>query len=203
MYCLCFFLEVLWFQVLYLALKWLSPWWHTRSIAQLCLTLWGPVDCGLSDSSVHGVLQSGMLQWIAISFLRGSSWPRDWSQVSCIAGRFFTIWATSEAQNLALIIKPNISHLIDYKSSLFLVASKNQNKPDCPPILCTCLVLVKPPILSCSHFFPMEESLILRGHSLAVWLFQCFQLSVRKYYSEISSKCKMLALRAESGKSVD
>ena len=45
-------------------------------------------------SSVHGVLQARVLEWVAISFSRGSSWPRDWTWVSCIAGRFFTIWAT-------------------------------------------------------------------------------------------------------------
>ena len=46
----------------------------------------------------HGILQVRILQWVAISFSRGSSRPRDWTQVSCIAGRFFTSWATREAQ---------------------------------------------------------------------------------------------------------
>ena len=180
MYGLRFFLGVLWFQVLYLALKWLSHRWHMSSIAQLCLTLWDPMDCNLSDSSVHGILQTRMLEWIAISFFRGSSWHRDWSQVSCIAGRYFTIWATDEAQNLALIIKPNNSHLVDYKSCLFLVSSKNQNKPDYPPLLRTCLVLIKPPILSCLHFFPMEESLILRGHSLGSLAFSVLPIELEE-----------------------
>ena len=48
-------------------------------------------------SSVHGILQARILEWVAISFSKGSSWPRDWTQVSCIAGRFFTLWATREA----------------------------------------------------------------------------------------------------------
>ena len=43
------------------------------------------------------ILQARILQWAAIFFSRGSSWPRDWTQVSCIASRFFTIWATKEA----------------------------------------------------------------------------------------------------------
>ena len=38
-----------------------------------------------------------MLEWVAIPFSRGSSWPRDWTQVSCIAGGFFTVWTTREA----------------------------------------------------------------------------------------------------------
>ena len=54
---------------------------------------------GLSPpgSSVHGILQARILEWVAISFSRESSWPRDPMQVSCTAGRFFTIWATTEA----------------------------------------------------------------------------------------------------------
>ena len=48
-------------------------------------------------SSVHGILQARMLEWVAMTFSRGSSWPRDWTWVSYIAGRFFTIWATREA----------------------------------------------------------------------------------------------------------
>ena len=47
---------------------------------------------------VHGILQGRILEWVAFPFFRGSSWPRDQTQVSCIAGRFFTSWATREAQ---------------------------------------------------------------------------------------------------------
>ena len=57
-----------------------------------------PVDCSLPGSSVHGVLQARILEWIAIPFSRGSFGPRDWTQVSCIVGRFFSDWATREAQ---------------------------------------------------------------------------------------------------------
>ena len=52
-----------------------------------------PTDCSLPGSSVHGVLQARILGWVAIFFLRGSSWPRDWTQVSCIAIRLFIDWA--------------------------------------------------------------------------------------------------------------
>ena len=48
-------------------------------------------------SSVHGRLQVSILQWVAIPSSRGCSQPRDWTQVCCIAGRFFTIWTTREA----------------------------------------------------------------------------------------------------------
>ena len=63
-------------------------------VAQSCLTLCGPVDCSPPGSSIHGVLQARTLEWVAISFSRGSSRPRDRTQVSCIAGRRFNLWAT-------------------------------------------------------------------------------------------------------------
>ena len=51
----------------------------------------------LPGCSVHGILQARILEWVAIPFSRGSSQPKDWIQVSCLAGRFFTIWASREA----------------------------------------------------------------------------------------------------------
>ena len=51
----------------------------------------------LPSSTVHGILQARILEWVAIPFSKGSSQPRDWIQISHIAGRFFTIWATREA----------------------------------------------------------------------------------------------------------
>ena len=59
-------------------------------------SLW-PMDCSLSGSSVHGIFQARVLEWIAISFSRGSSWPRNQIRVSRIAGRCFTVLATREA----------------------------------------------------------------------------------------------------------
>ena len=63
-------------------------------ITQSCLTLCDLVDCSLPGSSVQGILQVRILEWVTIPFSRGSSWPRDWTRVSCIAGGFFTVWAT-------------------------------------------------------------------------------------------------------------
>ena len=56
-----------------------------------------PVDCSPPSSSVHGILQARILEWVAISFSRGCSWPRDWSQVSHIAGRRFNLCIPREA----------------------------------------------------------------------------------------------------------
>ena len=75
---------------------------------QLCLTLCSPTDCSLLGSSVHGILQSGILEWVDVPFSRGSSWPRDRTLISCVAGRFFIIWATG-------------------KTSIILVCTKNKN----------------------------------------------------------------------------
>ena len=55
------------------------------------------MDCGLPGSSFHGILQARVPEWVAISFSRGSSWPRDRTQVSGIPGRRFNLWATREA----------------------------------------------------------------------------------------------------------
>ena len=65
--------------------------------AQSCPTLCDPMDCSRPGSSAHGIFQAKVLEWGAISFSRGSSRPRGWTWVSCIAGRCFTVWATREA----------------------------------------------------------------------------------------------------------
>ena len=71
-------------------------------VAQLCLTLSDPMDCRLPGSSVDGIFQARLLEWVAISFSRGSSQPRGQTQVSHIAGRHFTVWAAREALRLLL-----------------------------------------------------------------------------------------------------
>ena len=63
-------------------------------IAQSCPTLCDPMDCHPPGSSVHEIFQARILEWVAISFSRGSSQPRDRTWVSCTAGKFFTDWAT-------------------------------------------------------------------------------------------------------------
>ena len=55
------------------------------------------MDCSPPGSSVHGILQARILEWVPIPFFQGSSQPRDWTQVSCTAGRFFAMWITRKA----------------------------------------------------------------------------------------------------------
>ena len=62
--------------------------------AQLCPTLCDPMDCSLPAFSVHGIFQARILEWVVISFSRRYSRPRDWTQISRIVGRRFTIWAS-------------------------------------------------------------------------------------------------------------
>ena len=66
-------------------------------VTQSCPTLCNPTDCSLSGFSVHGIFQARVLEWVAISIPRGSSRPRNWTQVSCIAGRYFNLWVTRDS----------------------------------------------------------------------------------------------------------
>ena len=74
----------------FVMLKW-------SEIARSCPSLCNPMDCSLPGSSVHGLFQASVLECIAISFSRGSSQPRDRTQVSRIVGRRFTVWAPGGA----------------------------------------------------------------------------------------------------------
>ena len=83
-------------------------------VTQSCPTLCDPMDGSLLGSSVHGILQARIPEWVAILFSR-SAWTRDWTQASCIAGRFFTPEPPQ---------KPLSSHLPTFKSGyLFLLLS--------------------------------------------------------------------------------
>ena len=58
---------------------------------------------GLEPTRLHGILQARILEWVAIPFSLGSSQSRDWTQVSCIAGRFFMVWTTCKYSNSCLV----------------------------------------------------------------------------------------------------
>ena len=93
--------------------KWKCKVLVTRS----CLTLCHPTDYRPPGSFVHGILQVRILEWVAMPSSRGSSWPRDRTQISCIAGRFFTIWATRKAMYHALGAR--ITSLSSFGDQLF------------------------------------------------------------------------------------
>ena len=84
-------------------------------VTQLCPTLCSPRDCSPPGSSVHGILQARILEWVAIPFSRGSSQPRDQSRVYCIASKVFTVWTIKEAlaigQSCCSLSKEHLPHL--------------------------------------------------------------------------------------------
>ena len=90
-----------WTHVLCITRQIIYPWTSRMSEWMKSLncipTLWDPIDCSLPGFSIHRIFQARVSEWFAISFSRGSSRPRDRTQVSCIAGRCFTLWATREA----------------------------------------------------------------------------------------------------------
>ena len=76
----------------------LKKWCMCCFVAQLCPILCDPMDCSLPSTSVHEILQAGILEWGTMPSSRRSSKPQGRTQVYCIAGGFFTVWATQEAQ---------------------------------------------------------------------------------------------------------
>ena len=73
---------------------WFCGWKVKMLFAHSCLTLCDPVDCSPPGSPVHGIFQARILEWVAISFSRGTSQPRDWTRVSCIA----VLWLVQHSQ---------------------------------------------------------------------------------------------------------
>ena len=97
------------------SLGWEAPLEKEKEVAQSCSTRCDTMDCSPPGSSVHGILQARILEWVAMSSCRGSSWPRDRTQVSSFGGRFFTVWATREAQN-CVYLTPTQNHFLATKA---------------------------------------------------------------------------------------
>ena len=81
-----------------MANRWANNGNSEGEVAQSCPTLCDPVDCNLLGFSIHGILQARILEWVAISFSRASSQPRDRTEVSLIGGRRFNLWATRDSK---------------------------------------------------------------------------------------------------------
>ena len=106
--------------------------------AQLCPTLCDPMDCSPPSSSVFGILQPRILEWVAMPSSRGYCWPRDRTRVSHVEGRFFTVWA-SQGSPIVLSVKiaPKWVSLLVNK---FLLPGK---------ILVKIRNIVQPPVSKC------------------------------------------------------
>ena len=89
---------LIWEQTMVEVMKIMEVKWG--EVTQSCPTLCDPMDCSPPGSLVHGIFQAWILEWVAIPFSRGSSQPRDRTQVSHIVSRCFTIWATREAPKI-------------------------------------------------------------------------------------------------------
>ena len=99
---------------------------------QSCLTPCNPRDSSPPGSPIPGILQARILEWVAISFSRGSSQPRDWTWVSCIAGRCFILWVNAglnEAQAGIKIAGRSINNL-RYADGTTLVAEGEEESLD-------------------------------------------------------------------------
>ena len=105
------FLQLFFFLKIVLAIQGLLCFHTNCDFFFLCVlvtqsrpTLCKPTDCSLTGSSVYGILQGRILEWLAIPFSRGSSQPRNWTLVSCIGGRFYTIWASGKNTRGSFIV---------------------------------------------------------------------------------------------------
>ena len=101
-----------------------SPYLDSESISCSVVSdsLWPRGLCSLSGSSVHRIFQARILEWVAISYSRGSAWPRDWTWVSCTAGRFFTIYLAKQTFSFS----PSLIHVHskNYRASLYWLRIK-------------------------------------------------------------------------------
>ena len=140
------------------------------------------------ESSVHGILQARILERVTIPFSRGSSWPGDWTLFSCIAGRFFTVWAAREAQNIHSVQFSSVQFSSSVVSNSLRPHESQHARPPCPsptprvysnscplsqwchPAISSCVV----PFSSCpqsfpaSGSFPMSQLFSLGGQSTGV-----------------------------------
>ena len=100
-------------------LYWIFSFFKSRiKVPEVCvLTSCDPMDCSPPGSCVHGLIQARTLEWVAMPSSRGSSHPRDWSQVSLISSRLFTVWATREAHSYLL----NMFKLYFHTDSILLL----------------------------------------------------------------------------------
>ena len=104
----------------WVAISFTHAWKWKVKVAQSCLILWEPMDY-----SVHGILQARILEWVTIPFSRGSSQPRDQTQVSHITSGFFSSWATREDQT-SLLLQVSLDFLPLHSSSFMVTKIGNQ-----------------------------------------------------------------------------
>ena len=141
-------------------------------VTQSCPTLCNPMDCTLQGSSVHGIFQARVLEWVDISFSRGSSPPRDQTRVSRIAGRSFTVWATRE-----------------YVLSIKQICQNQKQRQ-----------LSKNPFERRKHFLSSSKmGTIRQTFACTICSLSCFPASSKKFHKQIQL---LLVIRIFSGKNI-
>ena len=105
-------------------------------LTQLGPILCDPIECSPSGSSVHRIFQARKLEWVAISFSRASSQSRDQTQVSHIAGRLFTIWATRESLRTTIWPSNSTTGHISWENKTTI------QKDTCTPVFITALFII-------------------------------------------------------------
>ena len=119
---------------------------------QSCLTLCDPVDCSPPSFSTHGIFQARVLEWVAIPFSRGSSPPRDQTQIFWTAGRCVIVWATQahvQREWLQSFLFYFFWSIVALQCCAFLLYSKLNQLQVC---VCVCVC-----ILSFSDSFPFKS----------------------------------------------
>ena len=151
-------------------------------VSQFCPTLCDPMDHSQPDSSVHGIFQARILDWVAISCSRASSWPRDWTQASLIEGKFFTIWA---------IRKTLYQNLHSKNKRLFLL--RKQSMRDNPWAISSIWILDSRGgllVLICLGRMDWRNTDILANINAGIWPSpnrSCFYSSVLFTYGSVNS----------------
>ena len=138
-------------------------------VTKLCLSLCGPVDCSLQGSSVHGILQARILEWVAVSFSRGSSWPRYRTQVCSLAD---SLPLSHEGSPQWRLVIPLFKCSVPKSDSVTLwTAAPRLPCPSLPPSVCslshplsqwhhpTISLCVAP--FSCPQSFPASRSFLI------------------------------------------
>ena len=114
----------------------IAKWWLliiftcACSVAKLCLNLCDPMDCSPPGSPVHEILQARILEWVAISYSRGSSWPRDRAHISCVShitGRLFTTESPGKSLHYVAVATQSLSCV-----HLFVSPWLQHARPPCP-----------------------------------------------------------------------
>ena len=150
--------------------------------AQSCPTLCDPMDCCLPGSSALGILQARILEWVAISLSRGSSQFRNRTQVSCVVGRFFTVWAIIYVYYICIHTHTHI-HTHTFFLVLFSIMFISGHWVQFPVLYSRTLLFIHS-IYNNLHLLspnfqsiPLLSTLLLDNHksvSLCLWVCLCF-----------------------------